>query len=216
MPRKSSLTFLFAATLFVSAALLFWVEPLVAKMLLPLLGGAPSVWNTCLLFFQTLLLAGYAYALFASRLLTLGQQAVAQIALLAVAALALPVAISASAAATVPREGDPALWLLGRLLATVGLPFFALSTLGPLLQKWFSATGHEDARDPYFLYAASNAGSLAALVGFPVALEPLLPLAQQGRVWAVVYAALVLLVAACAVVTWRAGRGRVGAAAGEV
>lgn len=215
MLRRGSLTFLFAATLFVSAALLFWVEPLVAKMLLPLLGGAPAVWNTCLLFFQTLLLAGYAYALFASRRLTTGQQAAAQIVLLAVAALALPVAISASAAETVPREGDPALWLLGRLLMTVGLPFFALSALGPLLQKWFSATGHEHARDPYFLYAASNAGSLVALVGFPVALEPLLPLAQQGRVWAFVYAALVLLVAACAVVTWRASRGRAGGVAGE-
>jgi hypothetical protein len=208
MIRKSSLTFLFAATLFVSAALLFWVEPLVAKLLLPLLGGAPSVWNTCLLFFQTLLLAGYAYALFASRRLTTGQQAAAQIALLSVAALALPVAISASAVQSVPREGDPAWWLLGRLFATVGLPFFALSTLGPLLQKWFSATGHEQARDPYFLYAASNAGSLAALVGFPVALEPLLPLARQGRLWAFLYGALVLLVAACAVVTWRASRRR--------
>ena len=204
--RTDALTFLFAATLFVSAALLFWVEPLVAKMLLPLLGGAPAVWNTCLLFFQTLLLAGYAYALFASRRLTLAQQAAAQVVLLAVAGAALPVAISASAAATVPREGDPVWWLLGRLLATIGLPFFALSTLGPLLQKWFSATGHEQARDPYFLYAASNAGSLAALVGFPVVLEPLLPLARQGRVWAFVYAALVALVASCAVVTWRASR----------
>jgi hypothetical protein len=210
MLRKRSLTLLFAATLFVSAALLFWVEPLVAKMLLPLLGGAPAVWNTCLLFFQSLLLAGYLYTLLVTRRLTTGQQAAAQIALLAAAALALPVAVPASAAETVPREGDPSLWLLGRLFATIGPPFFALSTLGPLLQKWFSATGHEDGRDPYFLYAASNAGSLAALVGFPLALEPLLPLARQGRAWAFVYAALALLVAACAAVTWRARRGRAG------
>ncbi|HLL76903.1 MAG TPA: fused MFS/spermidine synthase [Pyrinomonadaceae bacterium] len=215
MLRKGSLTFLFGATLFVGAGLLFWVEPVVAKMLLPLLGGAPSVWNTCLLFFQTLLLVGYAYALFATRRLTTGQQAVAQIALLAVAALALPVAVSASAAESVPREGDPSLWLLGRLFATIGLPFFALATLSPLLQKWFSATGHESARDPYFLYAASNAGSLAALVGFPVLLEPLLPLARQGRVWAFVYGALVLLVAACAFVTWRGGQSRAAGAADE-
>jgi hypothetical protein len=101
--RKGSLTLLFAATLFVSAALLFWVEPLVAKMLLPLLGGAPSVWNTCLLFFQTLLLAGYAYALFASRKLTLAQQAAAQIALLAFAALAL----RRSPPSRVPRRSHP-------------------------------------------------------------------------------------------------------------
>jgi hypothetical protein len=213
--QKGLLTLLFAATLFLSAALLFWVEPLVAKMLLPLLGGAPAVWNTCLLFFQTLLLAGYAYALFASRRLTTGQQAAAQIALLGLAALALPVAIPASAAAGVPREGDPVWWLLGRLLVTVGLPFFALSTLGPLLQRWFSHTGHERARDPYFLYAASNAGSLCALVGFPVALEPLLPLARQGRAWAFAYGALVLLVAACAVVTWRARRAGAGGAGDE-
>ncbi len=204
--RNNSLTFLFAATLFTSAALLFWVEPMVAKMLLPFLGGTPAVWNTCLLFFQTLLLAGYAYALFASRRLSLGQQALVQIALLAVTVVTLPVSISAATAQTVPREGDPSLWLMGRLFLIVGLPFFTLSTLGPLLQKWFAATGHESARDPYFLYAASNAGSLCALVGYPLALEPLLPLAGQSRLWAYVYAALVLLVAACAALAWRARR----------
>ncbi|MFN2416727.1 MAG: spermidine synthase, partial [Pyrinomonadaceae bacterium] len=205
-PAGESLTFLFAATLFTSAALLFWVEPMVAKMLLPFLGGTPAVWNTCLLFFQTLLLAGYAYALFASRRLSLGRQALIQIALLVVTIITLPVSISAAAAASVPREGDPSLWLMGRLFLIVGLPFFTLSTLGPLLQKWFAATGHESARDPYFLYAASNAGSLCALVGYPLALEPLIPLAGQSRLWSYVYAALVLLVAACAALAWRAGR----------
>jgi spermidine synthase len=203
--HKSWLTPLFAATLFTSAALIFWVEPMVAKMLLPLLGGTPAVWNTCLLFFQTLLLAGYTYALFASRRLTFAQQAVAQLVLLVATAFVLPVTISAAAVRTVPREGDPSLWLLGCLLATVGLPFFTLSTLSPLLQNWFAASGHASARDPYFLYSASNAGSLVALAGYPLALEPLLPLLQQSRLWSLVFrAVLVSLVAACALVIWRA------------
>jgi hypothetical protein len=193
-----ALTFLFAATLFTSAALLFWVEPMVAKMLLPLLGGTPAVWNTCLLFFQTVLLAGYAYALFASRRLTLRQQIVAQLLLFSVAAISFPIRVSHATAASVPRGGNPALWLLAHLFLLAGLPFFVLSTLSPLLQRWFAATRHESARDPYFLYAASNAGSLFALVGYPLALEPSLALRRQSWLWAVAYGALTLLVALCA------------------
>jgi hypothetical protein len=191
------LTSLFAATLFLSAALLFWVEPMVAKMLLPLLGGTPAVWNTCLLFFQTVLLAGYAYALFASRRLTLRQQLAAQVLIFLVAAVSFPVWVSPATAASVPREGNPALWLLAHLFLLVGLPFFALSTLSPLLQRWFAATRHEAARDPYFLYSASNAGSLCALVGYPLAIEPLLALRRQSWLWAISYGALTLLVAIC-------------------
>lgn len=198
--HRRALTLLFAATLFTSAALLFWVEPMVAKMLLPLLGGTPAVWNTCLLFFQTMLLAGYAYALFASRRLTLRQQIAAQVLIFFVAAVSFPIWVSPATAASVPREGNPALWLLGRLFLLVGLPFFALSTLSPLLQRWFAATRHESARDPYFLYAASNAGSLVALVGYPLALEPLLALRRQSWLWAVAYGSLTLLVALCGAV----------------
>ncbi|MCA1629135.1 MAG: fused MFS/spermidine synthase [Acidobacteria bacterium] len=212
--HRRTLTFLFAATLFISAALLFWVEPMVAKMLLPLLGGTPAVWNTCLLFFQTVLLAGYAYALFASRRLTLRQQIVAQVLLLAVATVSFPVWVSPATAANVPREGNPALWLLGRLFLVVGLPFFVLSTLSPLLQRWFTATRHESARDPYFLYAASNAGSLFALVGYPLAIEPLLALRRQSWLWAASYGALALLVALCGAVALvansRAARAAIG------
>ncbi|HEX8162545.1 MAG TPA: fused MFS/spermidine synthase [Pyrinomonadaceae bacterium] len=194
---KSAPTVLFAATLFLSAALLFWVEPMVAKMLLPLLGGTPAVWNTCLLFFQTVLLAGYAYALFASRRLTLRQQIAAQVFLFLVAAISFPIRVSPAAAADVPREGDPALWLLAHLLLLVGLPFFVLATLSPLLQRWFAATRHESACDPYFLYAASNAGSLFALVSYPLAVEPLVALRRQSWLWALGYGALALLVALC-------------------
>jgi hypothetical protein len=198
--HRRALTLLFAATLFTSAALLFWVEPMVAKMLLPLLGGTPAVWNTCLLFFQTMLLAGYAYALFASRRLTLRQQIVAQVLIFFIAAVSFPIWVSPATAASVPRDGNPAPWLLGRLLLLVGLPFFVLSTLSPLLQRWFAATRHESARDPYFLYAASNAGSLVALVGYPLAIEPLFALRRQSWLWAIAYGALTLLVALCGAV----------------
>jgi hypothetical protein len=198
--RKGALPVLFSATLFVSATLLFWVEPMVAKMLLPLLGGTPAVWNTCLLFFQMMLLAGYAYALFASRKLSTRQQIIAQLLLFFIAAVSFPIWVSHATAASVPRVGNPAPWLLGRLFLIVGLPFFVLSTLTPLLQRWFAATRHTSARDPYFLYAASNLGSLCALVGYPLAIEPLFALRRQSLLWALSYGALTLLVALCGAV----------------
>ena len=196
--RSSALTFLYAATLFTSASLLFWVQPMVAKMLLPLLGGTPAVWNTCMLFFQAMLLAGYAYALAVSRWLTLRQQVGAHILLLLLTALTFPVLISEETVRSVPREGNPSLWLLGSLLRTVGLPFFAVSTFSPLLQKWFAETRAASSRDPYFLYAASNAGSLLALLSYPLLMEPTLTLRGQSRLWSLVYALLVVLLAACA------------------
>ncbi|HEX8292286.1 MAG TPA: hypothetical protein VF570_11045, partial [Pyrinomonadaceae bacterium] len=204
----------FAAALFVSAFLLFWVQPLAGKMLLPLLGGTPAVWNTCMLFFQALLLAGYAYALALTRWLPALAQGAVHLALLALAALALPVALSAAAAGGAPAGASPEWWLLRTLLVTVGPPFFVLSASAPLLQQWFSRTRAESASDPYYLYAASNAGSLFALLGFPVLLEPALTLGQQGRAWASAYGALFLLFAACAVLTLRSARGQAGT--GEV
>ena len=199
MPKRSSaLTVLYALTLFASASLLFWVQPMMAKMLLPLLGGTPAVWNTCMLFFQAMLLAGYAYALAVSKWLTLrGQVAVHALVLLSTA-LTFPILISAEAARSVPREGNPSLWLLWSLLTTVGLPFFAVSTNGPLLQKWFAETREASARDPYFLYAASNAGSLLALLSYPLLVEPRLTLGGQSRLWSLGYALLLVLLAACA------------------
>ncbi len=205
MPTSSrALTPLFAATLFVSATLLFWVEPMVAKMLLPLLGGTPAVWNTCLLFFQTTLLAGYAYALAAAKWLTPQQQAGAQLLLLVAACISLPVALSPATVNSVPTEGNPAFWLIGRLLVTVGLPFFVLATNSTLLQQWFATTRHTRARDPYFLYAASNAGSLLALVAYPALLEPRFNLSQQSTLWAYGYALLGLLIVLCALALRRA------------
>jgi hypothetical protein len=187
---------LFAVTLFASALLLFWVQPLVGKMLLPLLGGTPAVWNTCLLFFQSALLAGYAYVLASTRKLSTRAQALLHVALLVAAAAALPVAVVG--VTTGDPTATPVAWLLKTLLLTVGLPFFALSASAPLLQKWYSQTRAASASDPYFLYAASNAGSLAALLAFPVLLEPNLTLGQQARAWSLAYLALVVLVIACA------------------
>ncbi|HEX8636238.1 MAG TPA: hypothetical protein VF703_19105, partial [Pyrinomonadaceae bacterium] len=199
MPKRSSaLTFLYAATLFASASLLFWVQPMAAKMLLPLLGGTPAVWNTCMLFFQAMLLAGYAYALAVSKWLTLRRQVFVHALLLLSAALAFPILISEATVRSVPREGDPSLWLLGSLLTTVGLPFFAVSANSPLLQKWFAETRAPSSRDPYFLYAASNAGSLLALLSYPLLLEPALTLGGQSRLWTLGYGLLVALLAACA------------------
>ncbi|HJR07967.1 MAG TPA: fused MFS/spermidine synthase [Pyrinomonadaceae bacterium] len=199
MPKRSSaLTLLYAATMFTSASLLFWVQPMVAKMLLPLLGGTPAVWNTCMLFFQAMLLAGYAYALVISRWLSIRQQVVTHALLLLLTALTFPILISEATTRSVPREGNPSLWLLGSLLTTVGLPFFAVATNSPLLQKWFAETRHASSRDPYFLYAASNAGSLLALLSYPLLLEPTLTLGGQSRLWSLVYALLFVLLAACA------------------
>jgi spermidine synthase len=195
--------FLFAATLFLSAALVFWVQPLVGKMVLPLLGGTPSVWNTCLLFFQATLLGGYAYVLVLTRWAGTRAQVLIHAVVLLAAAWALPPSVGAGATGGAPADGSPVGWLLLTLTATAGLPFFALSATAPLLQKWYTRTGEASADDPYFLYSASNAGSLAALVGFPLLLEPLLTIGRQGTLWSLGYAALAALVLACAAASWR-------------
>src|SRR5215204_1577285 len=189
----------FAFALFTSAALLFWVQPLVAKMLLPLLGGAPSVWNTCMVFFQALLLAGYAYALLISQRFSLRNQAIIHALLLLAAGLVLPFALSNRVLASVPTQSSPIFWLLTTLLVTVGPPFLLLSATAPLLQRWFSHSSHSSARDPYFLYAVSNAGSMLALLGFPFLLEPAFAVRTQNWIWAVGYAVLVALVITCAI-----------------
>ena len=197
--RATVLAPVFALALFTSAALLFWVQPLVAKMLLPLLGGSPSVWNTCMVFFQALLLGGYAYALLLSQRLSLRNQAILHALLLLAAGLVLPFALSNRVLASVPTQTSPIGWVLSTLLVTVGPPFLLLSATAPLLQRWFSHSTHKAAHDPYFLYAVSNAGSMLALLGFPFLLEPLFAVRTQSWIWAVGYAVLVMLVITCAV-----------------
>src|ERR1041385_3356624 len=200
--KNSRNTLLFGITIFVSSALLFSIQPMIAKMLLPLLGGTPAVWNTCMLFFQAVLLCGYAYALLVSRW-PLKRQLVAQLVLLGLAFASLPIGISSAWANSVPPSGNPSLWVLMCLAASVGLPFFIVSSNSPLLQKWFSQTASESARDPYFLYSASNAGSLLALLAYPVLMEPFFTLRAQGRLWTIVYMALVLLITTHTLMLWR-------------
>ena len=204
----------FAATLFVSSTLLFLVEPLVGKMLLPILGGTPAVWNTCVVFFQIVLVAGYGYAHLTSTVLGIRRQATIHQFVMLLPLLVLPIVVVKG---TAPPSGDnPVWWLLWRLLVTVGVPFFALSTTAPLLQRWFAGTGHPAAADPYFLYAASNAGSLLALLAYPLLVEPRLALAEQSHAWAGGYLLLVLLVTACAAALLHARPQNAGVAVGNV
>ncbi len=197
----SHLTWLYGAALLIAALLLFWIQPLYTRMALPLFGGAPAVWTTASMFFQVALLAGYLYAHVLSRSLGFRRQALVHLALLVLVFLLLPVGIDEAAAAAAAREPVTALL---RLLATgLGLPFFAIAATAPLLQRWFSHTRHADAADPYFLYVASNVGSVIALLGYPFVIEPALGLSQQRLVWTGGYALLALLIVACAVAAWR-------------
>jgi SAM-dependent methyltransferase len=192
----------FVATLFLSAALMFLVEPMVAKMVLPRLGGSPSVWSTCLVFFQAVLLLGYAYAHILARLLSHRAQIMLHVGLvLPLAALALPLDLGAGA----PVPGDsPVVWLLMRLVLVAGPPVIAISATAPLLQSWFAQLDHEAASDPYFLYAGSNAGSLLALLAYPLLVEPALTLDRQAELWSWGCVALALGIVLCA--TALAGR----------
>jgi hypothetical protein len=199
---------LFALTLFVSAALLFLVQPMVGKMILPKFGGVPAVWNTCLVFFQAALLAGYGYAHVSGAWLGVRRQAAVHAVLLLLPLFTLPISVAAEWA---PRaDAHPVVPLLGLLLVSVGLPFFVIATSAPVLQRWFAAAGQGRWRDPYFLYAASNTGSLLALVAYPALIEPALSLRQQGWLWAGAYGALLVLTGACAVLVWRSGKPSVG------
>src|SRR5689334_21301140 len=204
---KSAYTYLapllFSVTLFVSAGLLFWIQPLIAKTLLPLLGGAPAVWNTCLLFFQTMLLLGYVYALVSSRWLGVRAQAAVHVVLLLSIAVYLFRFPFHTPVLTASQQATPTLWLLENLLLSIGPPFFIISGSNPLLQSWFSRLQHYLSLDPYFLFAASNGGSLLALLAFPLVLEPALGLNQQFRFWRVGFAILIVLTCVIAAVAGR-------------
>jgi hypothetical protein len=191
------LLYLYAGALFLSAALLFLVQPMVAKMILPFFGGSPAVWNTCLFFFQTFLLLGYLYAHFGSSWLGVKPHMILHLAIVAAALCFLPVAIPTLWLER--ADADPVHAVLAILMISVGFPFFVLSASAPLLQKWFSSTGHAYARDPYFLYAASNAGSLLGLLAYPLLLEPRLSLTEQARLWFYIYLGFVAVVCTCGV-----------------
>ena len=194
----------FSLTMFLSAALLFLVEPMFAKMALPLLGGSAAVWTTCLVFFQVTLLAGYAYAHASAKLLGKRTQVAVHAAVLLAPLALLPVHVPGGW--TPPAQSNPVGWLLGLLLVAVGLPFFALSATTPVLQKWFAQSGHPSSGDPYFLYAASNSGSLLGLLSYPFLLGPLLRLSDQSRLWTYCYGLFLLLVTGCILLVWRSPR----------
>jgi spermidine synthase len=194
----------FAFAVFLSAFLLFQVQPLISRFILPWFGGSPGVWTAAMLFFQVLLFLGYTYSHLTSRLLSLRGQTLLHFGLLMVAILALPV---------IPRETwrptsetEPTWRILGLLTATVGLPYFLLSSTGPLLQAWFARAYL--GRSPYRLYALSNIGSLLALISYPVLIEPLLELPRQAWLWSAGFVLYVLVVGWCAVWGLRGARMR--------
>ncbi|HEX5551023.1 MAG TPA: hypothetical protein VFX36_09330, partial [Nitrospira sp.] len=195
------MTVLWSSTIFLSAFLLFLIQPMMAKMILPLLGGTPAVWNTCMLFYQATLLAGYAYVHLITSRLEARRQVLIHISFLILPLLMLPIGLPEGWAP--PDQTNPAWWVLLLLSVVIGPAFFLLSTTAPLLQKWFSWTDHPSAADPYFLYAASNAGSMVALFGYPLLVEPWVPVKggqwlTQTSIWSIGYGLLVLFIAGCA------------------
>jgi hypothetical protein len=188
---------LHCAALFLGAFLLFSIQPMFTKMILPLLGGTPAVWNTAVMFFQAMLLGGYLYAHLLSRLDRVRRQVLVHALVLAVGLLFLPVHLAWLEAPS--GSAHPAAWLIALLALSIGLPFFAVSATAPLLQRWFSRSDHPHAADPYFLYVSSNIGGLAALLAYPVVIEPVLGLSVQSRMWAAGYALLAVTIVLCSI-----------------
>jgi hypothetical protein len=186
---------LFASALCLNALLIFWVQPMFAKMVLPLLGGSPSVWTTCMLFFQAALLAGYAYGHAAIRVFGIRRHALIHGVVVWLPLLLPPIGVDQG---TGTATDEPVSWLLQTMGSSVGLPFIVLAATAPLLQRWYSSVGNR-AADPYWLYAASNVGSFAALLAFPIVFEPAIPLGRQTAIWKVAYAIVAALLTACAI-----------------
>ncbi len=200
--RYKLILIVYTVAIFTSALLLFSVQPMFTKLVLPRLGGSPAVWSVAMVFFQTLLLAGYVYAHFLTKLRNRTVMVSIHVVVLLLALVTLPLAIS-------ERMGDPpnsaqGLWLLGLFTISIGLPFFALAANNPLLQAWFVRTGHPDGPDPYFLYASSNIGSFLALLSYPLLLEPMFTLRTQNLIWTGGYAVLIALIGCCGFLLLRA------------
>ena len=194
---------LFAVAVFTSACLVFVVQPMATKLILPTLGGSPSVWNAAMVFFQTALLAGYLYAHLLQRIGSMRGQVAVHLALLLIAALFLPLRISG--VFSDPDPSAPTLWLLATLAVSIGAPFAVLSATAPLLQAWYAraSAGRVGRSDPYVLYAASNLGSFLALLAYPVLIEPLVSLSGQRWGWSLGYGLFVVMIAGLGVFAWR-------------
>jgi hypothetical protein len=191
----------FTTAIFVSAALLFMVQPMVTKLVLPRFGGAPSVWSVAIVFFQAALLAGYAYAHWLTRYVRGRIAVVIHVTVMIAACFWLPLSIAAGWIR--PPAGAEATALITLFAASIGPPFFALAANSPLLQAWFARTDHPAAENPYFLYAGSNVGSFLALVSYPVVVEPFVRLGDQSRYWSIAFYLLIALIVACGVLLWR-------------
>ncbi len=192
---------LYTLTMLLSALLLFSIQPMFAKMVLPVLGGSPSVWAVALAFFQGALLAGYCYAHALIRLLPAKLTGLLHLGFCLIAFLALPIALPESWQE--PPLGDAYLWQFGLFAVAIGLPFMAVAANAPLLQAWFARTGHAQSADPYFLYAASNLGSFFALLGYPLVLEPMFGVKALSGFWMLGYLCLILGIATCFAVIWK-------------
>ncbi|MCX7076612.1 MAG: spermidine synthase, partial [Methylococcales bacterium] len=179
--RSTPLILLFVSTLFSSALLMFVLQPLFGKLLLPLLGGTPAVWNSCMVFYH--------------------HQVIVHLSVIALSLLALPIALPENLIP--PTQSNPTIWIFSTLAFAIGLPFFILSTTSPLMQKWFSNMGHKNSADPYFLYAASNTGSLVSLLSYPFFIEPNWGLSSQQADWSMGYFGLCIFIALCGVVLWK-------------
>lgn len=186
----------FIATICTSAFLLFMIQPMFSKMAVPLVGGSPGVWTTAMLFFQSVLLGGYAYAHWLASSFPVSRQRQIHLCVTAVAVFALPLALPTGW--SLPTDGTVTVWLLALFAVSIGAPFFALSANSPLLQEWYASTGNEDGADPYFLYAASNIGSFGALLAYPLLIEPSIGLSDQGSLWSLGYVLLIVGLAASA------------------
>jgi hypothetical protein len=193
--RNRLVLLVYTAAIFVSALLLFSVQPLFTKMVLPRLGGSPAVWSVAMVFFQSLLLAGYGYAHYLMKIRNRMIPVAIHLALLVIAVATLPLSIAGGWGE--PPTSGYAFWLLGLFAVSIGLPFFALAANNPLLQAWFVRTGHPNGPDPYFLYASSNIGSFLALLSYPVLLEPMFTLRTQNLIWTGGYGLLIVLIGAC-------------------
>lgn len=193
---------LYSLTLALSAVLMFSIQPIMTKIVLPVLGGNPAVWNACVMFFQLILLAGYGYVHAIQRAVGLYRQTGLHIILLAVSIICLPIAVGAHWL-DMPAQDAPVTWLVQVLAVTVGVPFFLLSANAPLVQSWLAQSRHPAASNPYMLYAASNLGSMIGLLAYPFAVEPMLTLSEQRMVWSAGYAVLVLMLIAGAWIYYR-------------
>src|ERR1700735_3114309 len=200
--RNRLVLIVYTAAIFVSALLLFSVQPLFTRMVLPRLGGSPAVWSVAMVFFQALLLGGYAYAHYLMQLRNRMIPVAVHLVLLVIALLTLPLSIAGGWGE--PPSSGYAVWLLGLFAVSIGLPFFALAANNPLLQAWFVRTGHPNGPDPYFLYASSNIGSFLALLSYPLVAEPVFTLRTQNLIWTGGYGLLIVLIAASGFLLWRA------------